>query len=188
MKFLTMALTAVALMAGSSLLMAEETKSGLQEGEMIGAFYVTKLAGASEDGVEVGKNLCYRCKNGGRPQVIIFTRSGDKAVVDLVEQLDKAIVKNEDKQLRTFVNYLGDNKAAAKAAAEKLAKTAKAENVPFVLPNEHENGPEDYGINPDAEVTVILAEGGKVKANYAVASAKDLKVNAVVKGLKSILN
>ena len=188
MKLFTMILTAVALVAGSSMTMAEETKSGLQTGEMIGAFYVTKLAGAEEDGVSVGKNLCYRCKNGGRPQVIIFTRSGGEQVVYLIQKLDKAIAANEDKQLRTFVNYLADDKADAKAAAEKLATTAKVTNVPFVLPNEFENGPADYGINPKAEVTVILAKGGEVKANYAAASAKDLKASAVIEDLKKILN
>lgn len=187
MKTLTVVSTAFALFAAASLVSAEETKSGLQKGEMIGAFNVTKLAGAEDDGVDVGKNLCYRCKNGGRPQVMIFTRSADKNVVDLVKQLDAAIPKNEDKQLRGFVNFLGDEKSAAKADAEKLAKTTKAKNVPFVLPNEFENGPADYGINPDAEITIIMAKGGEVKANYAAASAKDLKVDAVIAELKSIL-
>ena len=37
------------------------------------------------------------------------------------------------------------------------------ENVPFVVPNDFQTGPDDYAINPQAEVTVILAEGGKVK-------------------------
>lgn len=188
MRHLTVALTMFALVAGTSLVSAEETKSGLQKGEMIGAFYVTKLAGAKEDGVDVGKNLCYRCKNGGRPQVVIFTRSSHKAVIDLVKQLDAAIVKNEDKQLRAFVNYLGDEKASAKSDAEKLAKVSETSNVPFVLPNEFENGPEDYGINPKAEVTIIMAKGGKVEANYAAGSAKDLKVDAVIADLNKILN
>ena len=35
----------------------KEIKSGLQEGKLIGAFYVTKAAGAEGDGVAVGKNL-----------------------------------------------------------------------------------------------------------------------------------
>ncbi len=188
MRHLTVALTMFALVAGASLVSAEETKSGLQKGEMIGAFYVTKLAGAEQDGVKVGNNLCYRCKNGGRPQVMVFTRSSDKAVVDLIKQLDAAIPKNEDKQLRAFVNYLGDERASAKADAEKLAKNSEATNIPFVLPNEVENGPEDYGINPKAEVTIIMAKGGKVEANYAASSAKDLKVDAVIADLSKILN
>ena len=188
MRQLTVFTTAIALFCCASMLSAEETKSGLQAGEMIGAFYVTKLCGAAEDGVEVGQNLCYRCKNGGRPQVMVFTRSNGENVVKLIQKLDAAIPQNTDKQLRAFVNYLGENKSSAQADAEKLAKSAKAKNVPFVLPNEFENGPNDYGINPKAEVTIILAEGGKVKANHAVASAKELKVDAVIADLAEILN
>lgn len=188
MKHVTIVSVAMALLAGVSIARAEEIKSGLKAGEMIDAFYVTKLAGADDDGVEVGKNLCYRCKNGARPQVILFTRSSDEQVVKLIQQLDAAIPKNTSKQLRAFVNYLGENKSAAKADAEKLAATTKAKNVPFVLPNEFENGPENYGINPKAEVTVILAEGGKVKANHAVASAKEIEVNTIIADLAKILN
>ncbi len=187
MKRFTIVATAFALLASASFASAEETKSGLQAGELVGPFYVTKLAGAEDDGVSVGKNLCYRCKNGGRPQVMVFTRSSNENVLKLVKELDKAIPKNSRKQLRAFVNYLGDDKGSAKADAEKLAKSSKAKNVPFVLPNEFENGPDDYGINPKAEVTVILAEGGKVQANHAAASAKDLSVEAVIADLAKIL-
>ena len=45
----------------------KEMKSGPQTGDSIGAFNVTKLCGAEDDGVEAGKTLCYRCKNGKRP-------------------------------------------------------------------------------------------------------------------------
>jgi len=188
MKRFTPMLTVFALLTSVAFVVAEDVKSGLQEGEGIGAFYVTKLCGADEDGVAVGKNLCYRCKNGGRPQVMIFTRSADQKVADLVREIDEAIPKNDDKQLRAFVNAMGENQAAAKSNAEKLAKASEAKNVPFVLPNEFENGPADYGINPSAEVTVIMAQGGKVKANHSAKSAADLKVDAIVADLRKILN
>lgn len=187
MKRLLSGVVAAAIVASVAVVGAEEAKSGLQAGAFIDAFYVTKVAGAADDGVEVGKNLCYRCKNGGRPQVMVFTRSSDPKVVKLVQGLDAAIAKNSGKQLRAFVNYMGEDKSAAKADAEKLAATSKAKNVPFVLPNELENGPDNYGINPKVEVTVIMAEGGKVLANHSAASAKDLKVDAVVADLAKIL-
>lgn len=188
MKQFTVAAVALALVACASFAVAEEVKSGLKEGALIDAFYVTKLAGADKDGVKVGKNLCYRCKNGGRPQVMVFTRSSDEKVVKLVQQLDKAIKAHSDKDLRAFVNYLGEDKSDAASSAKKLAAASKAKNVPFVLPNEFENGPDNYGINPKADVTIIMAEGGKVKANHAFAAAKDVEVDSVVKSLKKILN
>lgn len=83
----------------STAAIAEEVKSGLGEGEMIGAFTVTKCAGAEDDQVAVGETLCYRCKNGSRPQVIVFTRSTDEKLVKLVQQLDEQLQKHEDAQL-----------------------------------------------------------------------------------------
>lgn len=167
---------------------AKQLKSGPQEGDKIGAFYVTKLCGAESDNVDEGQNLCYRCKNGRRPQVMVFTRSAGPKVAQLVKQLDKAVEENEDAQLRVFVNFMGDDKDDVVDAAKKFAAKSKAKNVPFVLPNEFENGPDNYGINSKADVTVVLASDSSVKANYAVSSAKELDVEAVVKNLSKILN
>ena len=179
---------AAVLMFSSSLAGAEELKSGLQAGDFIGAFYVTKAAGAKSDGVAIGKNLCYRCKNGGRPQVMVFTRSTDDKVVKLVQGLDKAIAKNSSKQLRAFVNLLGEDKEALTEEAVKLSKASKTKNVPFVVPNEAENGPDNYGINAKADVTIIIAAGGKVTANHASGKSKDLNVEAVLADVANALN
>jgi hypothetical protein len=181
-------LVAVVALLCSSVVTAEELKSGLAEGEMIGAFNVTKVAGAEDDGVSVGKNLCYRCRNGARPQVMVFTRSTDDKVVQLIQQLDEQLQKNEEAQLRAFVNVLGDSKDSATAEVKKLAMASKATHVPFVVPNEFENGPEDYGINTKAEVTIIFANDQKVVANHAVSTAEELDIDAVMGKLKKILN
>jgi len=178
----------VVMVLGASTVSAEEVKSGVQSGDPIGAFFVKKVAGADEDGVSIGENLCYRCKNGARPQVLIFTRSTDPQVINLIQRLDKEIAKHSKKQLRAFVNYLGDDKRAATKGAKDLAEKTKAKNVPFVLPNEFENGPDNYGLNAGAEVTIIMASGLKVKANHAYTVGKDVDVEAIVKDLAKILN
>ena len=171
----------------SAVSVGEEVKSGPQTGDRLGAFYVTKCAGAEDDGIAEGKNLCYRCRNGAKPQVVIFTRSSDPKIVELIQQLDKAITHNADSQLTGFVNILSADKDDASDNAKKLATTSKATRVPFVVPNEFENGPDDYGISPKAAVTIILASELGVKANHSVADAKDLKVDAVIADLKKIL-
>ena len=152
---------AVALMLVVGSAVAAEFKSGLEAGAGIGPFYVTKVAGP-EDGVEIGKNLCYRCKNGARPQVMVFSRSSDEKIAGLVKKLDEAIAKNSDKQLCAFVNVLGESVDAANASAKKLAALTTGTKVPVVVPNEFANGPDNYGINPKAELTVIVASKGKV--------------------------
>jgi hypothetical protein len=187
MKQLTV-LTALAVLALTTQVPAEEIKSGLEPGKAIGAFNVTKCAGAEEDGVKVGDNLCYRCKNGARPQVMVFTRSAnDKNVQKLIQELDKAVAENSDKQLRAFVNVLGEDKEELSSSAKELAQATKAKNVPFVVPNEFENGPDDYGLNSEAEVTIIVANKSKVTATHAAKAAKDLKVDAVLADVKKLV-
>ncbi|TWU20086.1 hypothetical protein Pla52o_46000 [Novipirellula galeiformis] len=162
-------------------------KSGLQPGENVGPFYVTKCAGAEEDGVAEGKNLCYRCRNGSKPQVMVFTRSNDPKVTELVSKLDAAIGANADSKLTVFVNVLNEDKDDASEMAKKFASTTKAKSIPFVVPNENANGPDNYGINPKADVTIVMANEGNVKANYSVANAKKLDIDAVIGNLGKIL-
>ena len=182
----------VALMASVVTLNAEEAatmalKSGPQMGDSIGAFYVTKLAGAEDDGVKEGKNLCYRCRNGLKPQVMVFTRSTDPKVVELVTKLDEAISQDESAKLRAFVNVMGDDKDDVMESAKKFAAKSQAKNIPFVIPNEFENGPDDYGLNAKAEVTVVMAVDKGVKVNHAFASAKDVNVEGIIADLAKIV-
>ena len=191
-NFSVLSLGVVALLASVVTVNADEAakktlKSGPQKGDSIGAFYVTKLAGAEEDGVAEGKNLCYRCRNGRRPQVMVFTRSTDPKVADLVKKLDAAITKHEDASLRAFVNVMGEDKEDVSDACKKFAATSGAKNVPFVIPNEYENGPDNYGINAKAEVTIVMAEGMKVRANHSFKSAKDLDVEKVIADVAMIV-
>lgn len=188
MKFRMMSL-AVAVLASAALVSAAELTSGLQAGRNIGPFDVVKVAGAEDDGKKAGDELCYRCKYGSRPMVMVFTRKTGDELAGLVKGLDKAIAENESKKLAAFVNVLGADRDAAEAEAKKYAEHVGAKQIPFVVPLESENGPEDYGINPDAEVTVIIAKESKVVANKAFGKGEFKKdsVSAVLEEVKKVL-
>ncbi|WP_146535928.1 hypothetical protein [Rubripirellula reticaptiva] len=195
-KMFLLSLGLVAALATSSLtgsVSAEETathdevKSGPKGGDYLGPFTVTKIAGAEEDGVAEGKKLCYRCKNGSRPQVVIFTRSTGPEVAALVSKIDSALVEHQSEKLTCFVNVMAENAEEAAESAKKFAMTSKVKNIPFVVPNEFENGPDDYGINPKAEVTVTFATDGKVVASHGFASAKDVCLDTCMADLASLV-
>jgi hypothetical protein len=167
MKYWTAALALVALAVAPLAFSADdEVKSGLAVGKSIGAFDVVKCAGAEDDGVKVGTSLCYRCKYGGRPMVMIFSRNADKSLAQLMGKLDDVVAKNSDKQLKAFINILGDDREKLEDVAKKFGKDSK--NVPVVVPVEFESGPKDYGVNPKVETTIIIAKAGKVVANHAL--------------------
>jgi hypothetical protein len=178
------------VLAVAAVAVAAELKSGPQPDQAIGPFDVVKCAGGTDDDVSVGEQLCYRCRYGNRPMVMVFTRAANDAVVALTSKLNEEVAEHKDKKLSAFVNLIGDdNREALEAQAKALAKKAKAEHVPLVVPVESANGPEDYSINPSAEVTVILAVRGKVKASLAFEPGKldEAAVDAIVEQVDSLL-
>lgn len=186
--FMTLGL-AVALAATVGLVRADDLKSGPQVGDSLAAFDVTKVAGAPHDNVEVGKELCYRCKLGNRPVVMVFARKVDSGLTMLTKELDATVAKNSDKKMGSFVNLLGEKTETLTADAKKLAEEAKLANVAVVVPVDHAKGPADYSINPKAQTTVLIYKAGKVVANHSTDSALDeTAVKKIIADTAKILN
>ncbi len=59
----------------------------------------------------------------------------------------------------------------------------------LVVPNDTENGPEDFNINPEAEVTVTIYRNGKVAATHALSKGQlDAKeIQAIIADTSKIL-
>jgi len=161
-----------ALAVGASFACAAELKSGLQPGDELPAFQVEKCAGAVHDGKKVGDSFCYRCMLGNKPVVMVFSRKADANLAALVKELDQALEKNADKKLSSFVNLLGKDGDELKSTAKQFATKNKIENVALVVPEDHQNGPEDYKINPEAEVTVLIYRKGTIEASHAYPAGK----------------
>jgi hypothetical protein len=179
MKSITTFCAALALF--STALLAADLKSGLQPGQPIPAFDVVKCTSV-DDGVKEGTQLCYRCKYGTRPMAIVFTRDSGEQVAKLAAKLDSSVAKNSEKQFKAFVNIMGSNRDDLEASAKSFGAKNKLANVPVVVPVEFENGPDNYGVNPKADVTVMLAVGGKVEASHAFAKGElnDKAIDAIL--------
>ena len=109
---------------------------------------------------------------GAKPVVMVFARKADDKLAGLVKELDKTVAKNSDQKLSSFVNLLGKDPAALKTQAKDFVSKNKVENVALVVPEDNENGPAEFNINPEAEVTVVIYRGGKVVANHALSAGK----------------
>ncbi|MCC9599260.1 hypothetical protein LOC67_01715 [Stieleria sp. JC731] len=182
------ALALLAVSAVSSVHAGEEGDACLQSGDGIGAFYVVKVAGAEDDGVEQGQKLCYRCRYGSRPMVMVFARETEGEVGKLVKELDAAVAANEDSQLRGLVTMLGKDESSLKDSASKFASKTGAKHVPFVVATDHEAGPSSYKIAEDAAVTVVVASDSKVVASHSYKSTDKVDVTAIMGEVKKALN
>ncbi len=182
-------LSLAVVLAGAGAVIGAELKSGLQPGDLVGAFDVEKRGGAVNDGRSVGDNFCYRCMLGNKPVVMVFARKADNSLASLAKELDKHVAKNSDQKLSSFVNLLGDDPSELKETASSFASKNKLENVALVVPHDNENGPPEFAINPSAEVTVTIYRGGKVAATHALGPGQldQAAVQAIIKDTGKIL-
>jgi hypothetical protein len=172
---------AAAMVMAVAVVASAEVTSGPQVGEKVGAFEVTKVAGNPDDGVAEGRTLCYRCKMGARPVVMVFARTADEKLAKLLKKLDEEIEEHQDDKLAGFVNMIGTDAESLKKAAAEFATKHGIKRIAFVVPEDAKDGPPDLKIAPDADLTVICYKGGMVQANHAFAKGglSDEKIAAV---------
>ena len=145
------------------------------------------MAGAMDDGVSVGDELCYRCKNKSRPQVVVFAHEVNDKTAMLIQKLDQAMTEHADDQLRVFVNVLDSDAGKAEMKAKEMASATGAKHVPFVVPSDS-MGPRNYRLAKDAAVTITLANDSTVKKNISVSDASELDIDMVMGEVKRMLN
>lgn len=159
---------------------------GLSEGAPLGAYHVTKIAGADDDGVEADQTLCYRCRYGMSPMVLVFARETDGKFTTLVKELNAAVEGNKSAKLKTVITLLGDDKKALKSAGSKLAMKGNAKNVPIAYLKD-ESEIRSYKIGAKAGVTVVVATDGQVVSSHAT-SADKIDIAGLMKEIKQVLN
>ena len=120
--------------------------------------------------------------------VNIFAREITDDLASLVKQIDETVGKNEEKKMAAFVVLLAEDADAAAAPLEKLAEEQKIANTPLTV-YDGVAGPPEYSIAEDADVTVMMWVGGKVKVNHALRKdeLKPEKIKEIVEGTSQIL-
>jgi hypothetical protein len=117
--------------------------------------------------------------------VCVIARSTSESLTSLVKQIDKKIAEN--KKLKSFVVILTDDASKTSDQLKSLAKDANVKSIPLTL-IDNLDGPSVYQIAKDAEVTVMMWEGTKVKVNHAYkGKVTDKEVNAIVADIPKIL-
>ncbi len=162
-------------------------RGGLKKGDPVGAFRVVKIGGATGDGVEPGDDVCYRCRYGSSPLVMVFSRQTGSRTIELAQMLDTAISENEAFKLRGLFTLIGDDFATLKQQAQGFADQSAVQRLPIVVADDFENGPRDFQISPDDEVTIVMAVDSQVVARHVYA-ADSIDIVAVKRVVAMMLN
>ena len=179
-RFVALSLALVTGLGASAI--ADDVKSGLPEGEKVGAYYVKDVTGPS-----AGEELCYRCKFGNKPVVNIFARNIDDSFVALIKDVDAKMAEND--KLNGFVTLLTDDPAAAEKELKELAAKNKIKNLPLTVFKDTK-GPESYKIAKDSDITVMMWVNSEVKSNHSYGKGEMCSecVKTVVADIPKILN
>ena len=98
--------------------------------------------------------------------VAIFTRRLSDDLTSLVKQIDETVAKNSDKKMAAFVIYLSDSPDDGETKLKALAEKEKIAKTPLTVFQTSE-GPDSYKVSKDADITVMMWKGLKVKANHS---------------------
>lgn len=117
---------------------------------------------------------------------MIFARDITGPLTSLVKKIDAATAKNSGCSMGSFVVFLSDDEAMEKRLKELSDKESLKHTIVTLMNNP--SGPPAYKVAKDADVTVVLYNQHKVKANYAFAKGKmtDDDVTKIVGDVKKI--
>ncbi len=138
------------------------------------------------NGPDAGKKQCQYCKNGENPVVMIFARTLNDQVTQLIKKLDAATIAHADAQMGSCVIFLSNDRLLPDrlkelAAREKIEHTILCTHTPA--------GPPNYKISRDADITVLLYTNYKVKSNYSFGKGQwpDGEIDTILGDLPKIL-
>jgi hypothetical protein len=95
---------------------------------------------------------------------MIFAREVSDSLTSLVKKIDAATVNNSGCKMGSFVVFCNDDEDLK----DKLAKLAEKEGLKkCILTIDKPDGPPDYEVAKDADVTVVYYNRGKVIVNRA---------------------
>ena len=117
--------------------------------------------------------------------VCVFARKTSEPLASLVKQIDKKI--GENGKLKSFVVLTPKKSESPAEDLKKLATTAGIKHVPLTI-GESPDGPPDYEVARDADVTVLMWKGQTVRVNHAFKGAlTDKDISAVLADIPKLL-
>jgi hypothetical protein len=96
--------------------------------------------------------------------VCVFTRKTSEPLTSLVKKIDEKI--GENSKLKSFVVIVPKKGDKPADELRKLAADASIKHVPLTI-GESPDGPPDYELSKDADITVLMWSQHRVKVNHA---------------------
>ncbi len=136
-------------------------RSGLEPGKTVPSFHVHAITGPLRD-----KTVCYVCRNGKRPVVMVLMRDLETHTATLFRGIDKIVDAHRADGLRCFGVLIDNQTARAIPRLQNLSFDSKL-SVPLTVATELVCRPESQNIHRDATTTLVLYRQQRVVKTIA---------------------
>ncbi|MDB5337894.1 MAG: hypothetical protein JWN70_3513 [Planctomycetaceae bacterium] len=135
--------------------------SGRAVGERVPQFFVRAVTGPL-----MNKSVCYVCRNGDRPVVMVLMRDVVDGVPALLKEIDRCVDQHRAVGLRGFGVLLTENQRTAISKLQTLSFDNQL-SLPLTVASTQLDAPSSQNLHPDAAVTVVLYHDQTVITTHA---------------------
>ncbi len=157
-----------------------DVESGPKAGEKIAELKVTNIVGDFE-----GKEVDFAKERKDAPTVYIFVNADkfDRPMARLLKALDGKI-GDVDEKAKVVIVWIGGEDDALKKRLPAIQMSLKFEKSSMSLYTADKTGPNGWGLNGDAHLTVVVANKAKVAKSFAYTTVNETDEKDVTAALK----
>jgi hypothetical protein len=165
-------------------------ESGPKAGTQVPALKAYGVAGIAE-----GKEIDFAAERKDEPTVYVFVQAtegglpvGGRPAARFMKELDNKIGDVSDKAKIVAV-WLGEKAFDKhKEYIPKFQMSLKLEKTSLAAFDGEKSGPNNWAVNADTHLTVVVVNKGKVTKSFAFTSVNETDVKDVLKELKAAIN
>ncbi len=159
-------------------------ESGPKTGSTIHQFFVRAVTGPHRN-----RSVCYVCRYGSRPVVMVLIQKPDPKIATLLKAIDAVVDDNRVSGLRCFGVLVTDESALAVPVLQTMAFDERI-MMPLTAATTAIAGPSCHNLHEDAATTVILYRNQQAVKNYAFGEGAidERSIRPLLDGVKRLIN
>jgi len=157
---------------------ADEKFSGPQKGEKTAGFVVFDVG--------VRKEVDFVGEGKGAPTLLVFIHELTRPAAGLMRALDDYSQVKQARGLRSLFVSLSEDRDGAERRLPQVVKSINLRS-PLGISVDGKEGPGSYGLNREISLTILVAKGDKVHANFAILSPNETDAPKIKAAIDEVL-
>ena len=158
-------------------------KSGPKTGSTIHQFFVRAVTGPHRN-----RSVCYVCRYGSRPVVMVLIQKSDPKIATLLKAIDSIVDDNRVSGLRSFGVLVTDESDRAVPILQTMAFDEQI-RMPLTAATTAIAGSSCHNLHEDAATTVVLYRDQQAVRNFAFAKGEisEQSIRPLLEGIKELI-